>query len=177
MGLNFSNSILWLTLDPPNVNRRLADSPKAPSIACCVSPPPDSLCFPPPSLPFSVVLLPAVLACIPDMVRLMLLPAGLYMKLHPFLASCPFFCGFYSLRGFFLKNLPSQITCTWNLILGSAVGNTNWISFTLQIFRKTNKQTWKKKLAFCMETIPLTSQKKLDKHIWDMWQNTHFPDI
>lgn len=101
MGLNFSNSILSLTLDPPNVNRHLADSPKVPTIACCVSPPPDSLCFPPPSLPLSVVLLPAALTCIPDIVRLMLPPAGLYMKLHPFLASCPSFCGFYSPRGFF----------------------------------------------------------------------------
>ena len=60
LGLSFSNSILSLTLDPPNVNRRLADSPRVPSIVCCVSPRPDSLCFPPPSLPpISVVLLPA----------------------------------------------------------------------------------------------------------------------
>ena len=72
---------------------------------------------------------------IPDVVRLMLPPAGLYVKLHPFLASCPFFCGFHSWVFFpekpSLKSLAHETSS-----LGLLRGNTDWISFTLQIFRK-----------------------------------------
>ena len=53
----------------------------------------------------------------------------------PFLSFMPFLLWFSLLSFFSWKTFP-QITCTWNLILGSATGEYDWISFTLQIFRK-----------------------------------------